>query len=328
MRTPDPIVPLYPGAWLLRTAVGGRPLALPLLAGPERLLLIDTGCARDVPGVILPAMRTLGFDLHDLAWIVTTHCDLDHQGGNHALKSAAPHACLACGEADREQVESPETLMRLRYDFYREQHGLFYDEPARTGILAAAGAPQPVDLAFVGGETIRLGPGRDLRVLHLPGHSRGHLGILDLAHATLFGGDAIQDEDYRDNEGSAALCPTYLYPTPYLETIRQVESLGLQRYCGCHWPAAEGPAIAAFCARSREFVARADRLVRQALADAGAGGVTLGTLCERLGPELGTWPATVHSELRYALHGHVEELVAAGAARRIATVYPVRYVRA
>lgn len=325
MPATETILPLYPGAWLLRGSFGGRPLALPLLAGGEGLMLIDTGSAGHAENLVLPSLKQLGFSPGDVRWIVTTHCDVDHQGGNHRLKRAAPRAILACGDADREQVESPASLMRLRYEFYREDHALFYNEAEQAGILAESGAPQPMDLTLVGGETIRIGAGRDLQVLHLPGHSRGHLGILDVAHRTLFGGDAIQGEDYRSLQGDAALCPTYLYPSPYLETIRRIESLNVNRYCGCHWPMMEGAAIQDFCAASRRFVEHADHLVRASIESSGKTGVTLRELCESLGPRLGRWPAAVHLELRYALHGHLGELVVSGAVRRIETARPVRY---
>src|ERR1043165_3550321 len=106
---------LFPGVYLLHSVVGNRPLAIPLLVGSKRALLVDTGCAGDPEKLILPALQDLDVPLYKLEFAITTHCAFDHQGGNAALKRAAPHVLLCCGDADRIEVESPQRVFDERY---------------------------------------------------------------------------------------------------------------------------------------------------------------------------------------------------------------------
>jgi glyoxylase-like metal-dependent hydrolase (beta-lactamase superfamily II) len=298
---------LFENVHLIEGEVGGRPLWLPLLIGEWKVLLLDTGCAGDVHKIVLPTLKKLGVAPEALSLVINTHCDLDHQGGNHRIKQAAPRALLCCGDPDREQIESPESIFALRYDAYRPE-GIFYDGKAREWIMNALGEPQPVDLTFRGGERLRLGPGWEAEILHLPGHSHGHLGVLDLKHRALFAGDAIHGSIYLNLEGKPALCPTYLHVRDYRQTIRSIEGLDIDLYSGCHWPVKRGSEIAQFCAESGTFVAQAERLLLDALRRP----KTLKELCFEVGPELGDWPEPVNSELCYAFSGHLRQLETEG----------------
>lgn len=319
------IVPLNPSAWLIVAEVGGRPLHLPVLKGFEGALLLDTGCAPDVESAIIPALAELGIGPSDLKWIVVTHCDVDHQGGNAELKRWAPEARLACGVADRETVESPEALMRNRYDAYAERHRVRYDDQTRASILEAAGAPQPVDIAFSGGEEIHLGDGWRLTVVSLPGHSRGHLGIYDSSAKTLYAGDALHGAVYYGLDGSEKLCPTYLHVSEYLQTVDTVDSMPLETYVGCHWPVMRGSEeIGRFCRESREFVKKVEALILERIQESRAG-ETLEDLCRELGSRLGNWPEAVNTELRYAFHGHLVDLAERGLIEPAPNTVPVRY---
>ena len=303
---------LFEGVHAIEGEVGGRLLRLTLLVGTDSALLLDTGCAQDVDGLILPALAEVGLDVGDLSWIVISHCDLDHLGGNSGLKRAALQARLACGHADLDQVESPAALVRRRYDAYRDEHGIFYDEAVTEWLLEASGEAQAVDVTFRGGEQLRLSPDWHLQVLHVPGHSRGHLAILDPRNRAMYGADAIHGGVIPDLEGKAAMPPTYLYVDAYLDTIRLIETLDIDTYVSCHWPVARGEEIAAFCAESRALVEQADRLLIDAIGQAGAEGVTMRALCEQVGPALGDWPAESQTECCYIFSGHLSRMESFG----------------
>jgi glyoxylase-like metal-dependent hydrolase (beta-lactamase superfamily II) len=289
---------LFDDVYLLQGQVGARPLYLPVLRGEYGALLLDTGCAEHVNKLILPGFAELGIRPSDLRFVIDTHPDSDHVGGNHGMKLWAPQALLGCGDADRKMIDDPAELFRSRYDAYRP-HGVFYSDELAKNIRRDLGEAQPVDITFRGGERIRLSPAWDVQVLLLPGHSKGHLGLLDLRHGALFGGDAIQGSVYLDVTGKPALCPTYLYPETYLQTCQLIEHLNLDYYVSCHWPVKQGSEIAEFCQETRAFVERADLLLRSS-------GITgLRDACVKLGPQLGKWPEAVHLELAYAMAGHL-----------------------
>lgn len=317
---------LFPDVYLIQSEVGGRPLQLPLLLGPERALLIDSGSAPDPERVILPALQELGIPFRQLDLLINSHCDLDHQGGNSTLKRALPHLQIFCGEADRAAVESPDVIFATRYDAYGPSHGHRYSADAREWIMRQLGDPQPVDGTFIGGERVTLGAGWTVEILHLPGHSRGHVGVWDRRHNVLFGGDAIHGAVYLDLQGAPALCPTYLDVAPYLATIAHVEALPIDMYVGCHWPVARGrDTIAAFCRESRDFVARAESVLLSATRRAARNGVTLTELCYSVGPLLGAWPQPVNYEMCYALAGHLADLAQRGVIREHNEAAPYRY---
>lgn len=316
---------LYPGAHLIECEIGGRPLYLPLLLEEREAVLLDCGTWGHAEREIPDFLDKLGVKAESLAWLIITHPDIDHCGGTGEIKRRHPAVRIACGAADQTLVESPEFLLSFRYDHYREDHGIAYEQTTIDGIRSSCSGPQVVSLTFVGGETLRLGENRVLEIWHLPGHSHGHLGLYDRAHRTLFYGDAIQGAGYKSLTNEWVLCPTYLYVEPYLQTIRTIENSEAEFIIGCHWPVRHGVhEIKAFCAESRNFVQSADRLIRSYLASHPKG-ATLLELCEALGGKLGDWPATANRELAYAFLGHIEQAVSWGAINIDRSVRPVVY---
>jgi glyoxylase-like metal-dependent hydrolase (beta-lactamase superfamily II) len=302
---------LFPGAFILDGDVGGRPLQLTYLKGDLASLLLDTGCACDPTRFILPQLREAGGNPNSLTWILNSHPDVDHTGGNHEMKQMAPSAILACGDAERALCEDPAVLYNLRYDAYRADHHIFYEGESREWLEAQGGSSQPIEAAFRGGEWLRLGKNWEVEILAVPGHARGHLAIFDPKHQTLFAGDAIHGDLISDIKGNPSFCPTYSQVDDYLGTIQLVEHLPIQTYVGCHWPIKRGPDIARFCRQSRAFVEKVERLVLEMLKQP----CSLRDLCLQLGPQLGEWPRTADLDLVYALHGHVERLLSRQAIR-------------
>ena len=133
------------------------------------------------------------------------------------------------------------------------------------------GPSQPVDAVYGGGETIELGRGRELRVLHVPGHSAGHIAVLDTRTRALFSGDCVQGSVYLGLDGTPKLCPTYTDVDPYLHTIAQVGALAPSELHGCHWPTARGTDVGAFLDESRAYAEHIGMLVRDCLSESSRG---------------------------------------------------------
>lgn len=297
---------LYHGAHLINCEIWGRPLKIALLKDDYGALLFDAGtrthAERDIPAYL----QQIKLAPEDLRWLVLSHPDLDHCGGSAVLARNYPNIRLMCGKQDRGLVENPEVLFRERYDHYRQNHGIFYDSETAQKIKDAFAGPQPVSTTLSGGEEIRLGPDRIIEVLHLPGHSAGHLGLFDLQHRTLYFADAIQGAGYCSIRGEWVMGPTYLHVDSYLNSIAQIRNLSAQRIVGCHWPEQDtADAIAHFCDETESFVHQTDAQVLN-LVSSSQNGVTLSQLCKSVGDTIGRWPASAHNELCYPILGHLD----------------------
>ena len=152
-----------------------------LQAGGE-LTLVDTLFEDDGAGV-LEAIRKLGRSPRDLKRIVLTHAHRSHLGGLAALKRETGATVLAheweadivAGERAAQSVGLKPTRPFRTYPF---QVGIFLGRPKHE--------PCPIDESVADGATA--GP---LEVLHLPGHSPGHLGFHWPERGLVIAGDAI-----------------------------------------------------------------------------------------------------------------------------------------
>lgn len=301
---------LVEGVHRIEAEVGGRPLYLFAFLG-ERRLLLDAGCASTVDDFIVPFLEGLGLGLLDVDALVVTHSDLDHQGGAHLLERANPSLWVTCGVLDIPQVSSPDALIAERYQAYSELHGIAPDENALAWMRRESGGPVRVDVGWSGGELLELGPDWSVRILHVPGHSVGHVAVYDERSGALFSGDCLQGAVYLGLDGRPKLCPTYTHVDDYLATATLIESLAPRELHGCHWPAARGDEVAAFIAETRDYVEHVDGLVRGCLAEPLTLEALIACVNSRLDPP---WPDDIAPELVYSIHGHAERLVELGVA--------------
>ena len=88
-----------------------------------------------------------------------------------------------------------------------------------------SGGPVRVDVGWSGGELLELGPDWSVRILHVPGHSVGHVAVYDERSGALFSGDCLQGSVYLGLDGTPKLCPTYTHVDDYLATATLIESL-------------------------------------------------------------------------------------------------------
>ena len=311
-----------PRTWRLESMVGPRNLYQYLIADGGQALIVDTGMTATPRDVIVPALRSVGIPATEVAMVVVTHPDLDHQGGLAGLREVLPNAVAACGFADRMMVSEPERLVTDRYGAYELEHDVGYGPGEKTWMRANYGAPATVEVGFAGGEALNVGE-RRLEVHHAPGHSPGHLVLHEPAARLLFTSDAVHWWMCPDAGGSPALPPTYEDVDPYLETIAMVESLGATDVHSGHWPARHGAEITAFLDESRAFVDRLDATIAERL-DATA---TLAELCDHANERLGPFGADPVN-LMFAVHGHLRRMLRTGHAQVVrAGERPPRYRR-
>jgi glyoxylase-like metal-dependent hydrolase (beta-lactamase superfamily II) len=301
---------IAPGIHQIHCAFGSKRMVFVyLLIGETASMLVDTGCAHNPAQEILPYMASIGFDPQRLTYILITHSDVDHQGGNGAMAAAAPQARLLCHRFDRPWIEETEALIAGRYSQFETDHGIGYGEAGKAGIRNDCRST-PVDVTLVGGEQFRLGPGWEIETLHTPGHTWGHTAVFDRRSGTLVAGEASMWNAILDDDWQPAMPPTYCYVDTYLATQERLLSMSIDQLASAHWPIQRGPAVREYIAESRNYVL----LVEAALLEYARRnpGFTLRSAIDELGPTLGRWPAATNQDFSYGMAGNLESLTKRG----------------
>ena len=307
---------IFPGVHQIRSWIADRHLFQYVFAG-DNTVLLDTGFSTTPDDVILPALAEIGLRTKDLKLAINTHADADHHGGNSVLKQRCENVLLACGELDQQVIEDPDRLFAARYNQWLDEHavGLRNNAEAEAWVRVMTGAAQRIDISFRGGETIAVSDRLNLRVLHVPGHSHGHLAFYDARNRAAYVGDALHGNYCPAREGNPSLPPAYFAVLAYLSSIQTVEALRVERIYSAHWPMYAGADVDEFLAECRNFVTRADQLVRKAL-ETHPEGVTLRQCMAECGSAMGAWPKQNEWLLMYPIHGHLALLEQLGVAKR------------
>jgi glyoxylase-like metal-dependent hydrolase (beta-lactamase superfamily II) len=310
---------LYPNVYQIQSLFGGRNLFQYLFVG-DNSVLVDTGIASTPEQVIFPYMESLKLNPSRLTLAVTTHADVDHQGGNDAIKRVSPGTWLGCGAPDRDLVEDPRALYDQRYNFLRADHDVgFEPDPSPD-----AGKARRMDISFLGGEIIRLSDEWHLEVLHVPGHSHGHLALYDALNKTAFVGDAIHGRGCPFATGGMAIPVTYYYIDIYLSTLRYFEQLPIDTLYSGHWPTMRGEEVQAFIAESRRTVETLDRAILASLKKNRAG-LTLKELIDVAAEAMGDWPPDSLVLAMFPVKGHLDRLHERGKVRAKRGKRPVKW---
>ncbi len=295
---------VVPGIHRIESVLGPRPFSQYLLRD-ERSLLFDTGVKETPAEVILPFLDGLQPDL-----VLNSHADVDHFGGNAAIRQAAPRALFLAHELDVRWIESADTIMPERYGWYAD-HGLAYEPEVFAWLRDALGPDTPVDIHLRAGERIRLGPRLTVEVLHLPGHTAGHLGLWDAASRTAIVMDAVMGRGLLDMQGNVIHPPPYFDVEQYLGSARALQALAPQRLLTAHYDVIEGAEVERFLADTIAFVEDAGRIVERSLTEAGE--LTLQEALAKADPQLGPF-TSMPNELAGSLRAHLRQLVKEGRA--------------
>jgi len=290
-----------PGIHRIESNLGPRFMAQYLLVGEDRTVLVDTGLARTPDESLAPAIEVAGAE-PDL--IVISHADLDHCGGNRRMHERYPNALLACHELDRRWIESNDAILAENYSWQAPYDIDVPDDDSRREILADLGGDAPIDFGLRGGETIRLGPGWRLEVLHLPGHTFGHIGLWDPDDRVAIIIDAALSDGIYDRAGNKLIPPRYYDARAYRETIRRIRALGPELLLTAHYPAMGRDDAVEFCDRSLAFVDNVDAVVREGVA---AGETGLRALFERVNQRVGPFPEYT-TEIAASVRSHLAAL--------------------
>jgi glyoxylase-like metal-dependent hydrolase (beta-lactamase superfamily II) len=302
-----------PGITRVRSKLGSRWLQQWVVRGGDGALLLDTGIAGETVGNhIEPGLRAAGLEPQELRHVVISHADVDHYGGNAEIRRLAPHASIRAHELDRPLIESVDRIEQERYGWYR-RHELDYTPEQWSWIRDAAGSDLGLDASLADGDAIDLGDS-ELEVVHVPGHSQGHVALWHGGTRTALIADAVMGRGFVGTDGRPQVHPPAFEDVDaYLRAIARVRELAPARVCTGHFPLLEDDEVAGFLDASASFVDDVDAALRSELADEPR---SLGSLLPDCARRLGGFEE-MELELARSLGAHLERLEAAEDAQRL-----------
>lgn len=302
------------GVHRIATPLGDRRCDVYLFVGEERALLFDAGVAGSVTGNVLPELERLGLEPRFVSHVVLSHCDVDHYGSLGEVRAALPAATTVAHAADAALMENFDAYLAGRGRPFVPGYGID-DTPEGLAWLREVTVEGPVDLRVEGGESIDLG-GRQVQLVAVPGHSRGHLALRDDTTGVWAISDAVLGTAVPLADETPAFPPTYRHVTEYRASIATIRDARPATLATAHYGVFEGPAVAEFLTASLDFTDLMEERVLATLRRAGSAGTTVARLLADLDPTIGDWPHPAPpGALAFPVVGHLEELAARGLAR-------------
>jgi glyoxylase-like metal-dependent hydrolase (beta-lactamase superfamily II) len=165
-----------------------------------RAAFVDVGTNYSVPH-LLAALEVLGIARETVDYVFLTHVHLDHAGGAGRLMQELPNARAVLHPRGAVHMTEPGKLIAGSKAVYGEER--FQKLYGELLPIPAARVQVTQD-----GELFRLG-GRELELIHTPGHALHHYAVVDAAHASIFPGDTF-GISYRelDSKHGAFIVPT------------------------------------------------------------------------------------------------------------------------
>jgi len=141
----------------------------------EKVNLIDTGiagCQEAIWGLVRESGRTAS----EIGRIILTHSHPDHIGGVFGLQKALFGSTIAAHSAEVRWIEDVEQQ---------------YRERSFPGFHALVEGSVKVNQLLDDGNAIELGDKSTLKVIHTPGHSKGHIALHHEQDGVLISADSI-----------------------------------------------------------------------------------------------------------------------------------------
>ena len=304
---------ILPGLHRIECPIGPRYVALYAIVGKVDILLVDTGFDGSIRETLVPYFKEHNLSLSKVRYAINTHSDYDHTGGNGAVKELMPNALICCGERDRPMIEDLQIMIDDRYNEFAHDHG-FAESQEAVDFIRTVAFESKVDIGFAGNERIDLG-GRMVEILHTPGHSWGHLSVLDEQTGAVIIGDAVLGESVLLADGAPAFPPTYRFVEAYRSTIRLLKAYKPSEVLTSHYPRYKGQLGLDFLDLSLAYTDRIEKICFETIQEV-AKPITMLELIEIAHTRMGPWPDPAYKYLVYPVLGHLEVLESYGKIKR------------
>jgi glyoxylase-like metal-dependent hydrolase (beta-lactamase superfamily II) len=183
-KTVKPRITRHPDGIFAVDAEYVRPgyAAVHIIQHNGRAAFVDTGTNHSVPH-LLAALDELGIARESVDYVLLTHVHMDHAGGAGSLMQELPTARLLVHPRGLPHMVDPSKLVAASQAVYGEdEFRRLYGDVLPVAHNRIVSVPD--------GYRCDLG-GRELELIHTPGHALHHYAVVDRAHAVIFSGDTF-----------------------------------------------------------------------------------------------------------------------------------------
>jgi glyoxylase-like metal-dependent hydrolase (beta-lactamase superfamily II) len=207
---------------------GGGNVFLYLLKG-DRIALVDTGVTHTPSEVLQPALAEMGLTLSDIDLVLNTHAHLDHSGGNGEMKKFSK-ATIHVHRDDLFMADSVEAQVEfmiaplISLGFSKDAL-----EDRAEHVVSNAGEAVGADVVLSEGDTVDLGKGIVLTVVHNPGHTPGSISYFWESEGIMLMGDGVPGMGSRPGA-----YPLYFDASSYRRSLTKLSRIDIRMMCLGH----------------------------------------------------------------------------------------------
>jgi glyoxylase-like metal-dependent hydrolase (beta-lactamase superfamily II) len=274
---------VFPGIYLLPGAHGTFNTYAYVLDG-DQPLLVDTIVRDKAEQLVLPALAELNLAP---AQIVITHGHADHFGGLGAIHAAYPAAPVWAHADDIAWIESVDRYLDEMYRHYGLAAGFKFDEERLNWVRTLISGQVSITQSLQPGQILRTGR-FELEVQPVPGHSPGHIALVDSERRFALVADAPLGSGIVDRAGQRPFAPIYIDPVVYRHSLQLIRSWNVELLLTGHLSPLRGAAGADFLYESERFIDRCEEVIRTAL-EAAEAGLDFTALAQKVDEALGPY---------------------------------------
>lgn len=191
----------------------------------QDLTIVETGPSPSIK-YVKEGLKSLGFSLEDVKYIIVTHVHLDHAGGAGLLMKDCPNARVVVHPKGARHLVDPKRLAAGARAVYGESFAELFDPIV----------PVPKEKLLVKGEgdELKIGPECTLEFLDTPGHAKHHFSIYDPGSNGIFTGDTVgirYDQLIHDGIDFflPSTSPNHFDPSAMHQAIKRIRDLHVDR---------------------------------------------------------------------------------------------------
>ncbi|MCL2566313.1 MAG: MBL fold metallo-hydrolase [Defluviitaleaceae bacterium] len=208
---------------------GTNPYNVVLIDNNGELIMVDAGLP-SLTDCLKKEIEACGFDISKVEKIIITHQDLDHVGSLKDIKVINPNVEIISHETEAAYIDWSKEPVKLTqrkagYGQMSDEEKEEFDNFYKTW----EGCKIPVDK--VTGDNATVGKGDNILLIHIPGHTPGHVCVYVKSEKALITGDAIRGEN------GTLLGPNPIF-TQYMdmayESLKKLHNLDIEKILCYH----------------------------------------------------------------------------------------------